>query len=297
MNTKNFVNFRRQRDLGEVLSDTFRFIRLEFRSFMGAILKISGPYLLILLAATGAYLYYFGEMMSFQGLMDNNETSEEEFIILFGVLAVLMISGLVTYIMSNAAVICYIQNYTANNGKTDYATIKRDSYQNFWPLMGLGILIGLTVLLGLMICILPGIYLAVPLALSIPILIIEKRGVGDSFSGGFNLVSGQWWNTFFVLLVMYIIIMVANYAFALPSIIYMWIKMGVFTGEVDAESMNVFNDPIYLAINILSSVVQFLMRIILLVSIVLVYFNLHEQKTSSGAMGRISDLGNSESLH
>ena len=35
--------------------------------------------------------------------------------------------------------------------------------------------------------------------------------------GGFNLVSGQWWNTFFVLLVMYIIIMVANSAFALPS--------------------------------------------------------------------------------
>ena len=71
MNTKDIVNFRRQRDLGEILSDTFRFIRLEFGSFMGAILKIAGPYLLILLAATGAYLYYFGEMMSLQGMIEN----------------------------------------------------------------------------------------------------------------------------------------------------------------------------------------------------------------------------------
>ena len=48
--------------------------------------------------------------------------------------------------------------------------------------MGLGILIFLTVFIGLLLCFLPGIYFAVALALSIPILIIEKKGVGDAFS-------------------------------------------------------------------------------------------------------------------
>lgn len=294
MNTKKFVEFRKKRDLGDILSDTFVFIRLEFKSFLGTILKITGPYLLVLLASLGAYTYYFGELLQFDSLVSNEGVSDQNALLLAGVVFVMIIASLVTYVLANGAIVSYIQNYTENQGTTNYSTIRKDTFAQFWPLIGLGILVFLSLLFGFILCIIPGIYLMVPLGLSVPLMIIEKKGVGDAYQSSFDLVKGHWWNTFAAMLVMYIIITVGNYAFALPSIIYVWIKMGVFSGEVDAESMNVFNDPIYLAINILSTLVQFLMNIILLVSLVLIYFNLNERKNSTGALDRISSLGSSQ---
>ena len=295
MNQKKFIEFRKKRDLGDILSDTFVFIRLEFRSFLGTILKITGPYLLVLLASLGAYTYYFGELFQFENMVGNEGFSEQNVALLLGVVAVMVIASLVTYVLANGAIVSYIQNYTENQGKTDYTAIRKETFVHFWPLVGLGIIVFLSVTFGLMLCIIPGIYLMVPLGLSLPMLIIEKKSVGEAYQSSFDLVKGHWWNTFAAMFVMYIIITVGNYAFALPSIIYMWIKMGVFSGEVDAESMNIFNDPIYLAINILSTLVQFLMNIILLVSIVLIYFNLNERKNSTGALDRINTLGNNNS--
>ena len=294
MNTKKFVEFRKKRDLGDILSDTFVFIRLEFKSFLGTILKITGPYLLVLLASLGAYTYYFGELLQFDSLVSNEGVSDQNALLLAGVVFVMIIASLVTYVLANGAIVSYIQNYTENQGTTNYSAIRKDTFAKFWPLIGLGILVFLSLFVGFMLCIIPGIYLMVPLGLSVPLMIIEKKGVGDAYQSSFDLVKGHWWNTFAAMLVMYIIITVGNYAFALPSIIYVWIKMGVFSGEVDAESMNVFNDPIYLAINILSTLVQFLMNIILLVSLVLIYFNLNERKNSTGALDRISSLGSSQ---
>ena len=279
------------------MSDTFVFIRLEFKSFLGTILKITGPYLLVLLASFGAYTYYFGELMQFENLASNGGFSDQNAFLLIGVIAVMIMASLVTYVLSNGAIVSYIQNYTENHGTTDYSAIRKETFAHFWPLIALGILVFLSLLAGFMLCLIPGIYLMVPLGLSLPMLIIEKKGVGEAYQSSFDLVKGHWWNTFAAMFVMYIIITVGNYAFALPSIIYVWIKMGVFSGEVDAESMNVFNDPIYLAINILSTLVQFLMNIILLVSIVLIYFNLNERKNSTGALDRISSLGNKEESH
>ena len=87
--------------------------------------------------------------------------------------------------------------------------------------------------------------------------------------------------------------MIATYAFSLPGVIYTWIKMGIFSGEMDAENMNLFSDPIYLLLNILSSLVQFLMNIILLVGTSLVFFNLNEKKNFTGTFERIESLGKS----
>ena len=47
----DFFNFQRQRELGEILTDTFKYVRLEYRSLFKALLRNAGiPFLIILLA-------------------------------------------------------------------------------------------------------------------------------------------------------------------------------------------------------------------------------------------------------
>jgi hypothetical protein len=61
-------------------------------------------------------------------------------------------------------------------------------------LIGLSLLIALVVGIGFALLIIPGIILLVFLSMAVPAFIIERRGVTDSMSRSWNLVSGSWWH-------------------------------------------------------------------------------------------------------
>ena len=69
----------------------------------------------------------------------------------------------------------------------------------------------LLVMVGLVALILPGIYLAVRLSLSVPAALIEDRGIKDSFKRSATLVSHRWWRSFFVLV--------------LPVLLTLWVPL------------------------------------------------------------------------
>ena len=290
MKPTNYIEFKKQRELGEILSDTFGFIRLEFKPLFGTLLRIVGPYLLVMLIALGFYLFSFGDLMNI-AIVSSSNAMFSPIIMVLSVI-VLILSSIMVYAVSYGGVLYYIKSYIENTGKTDYHSIRKQVYDNFWSIVGLGILIGLSLIVGFIFCIIPGIYLAVPLALAFAILVFQNKGASDSYSESFNLVKNEWWMTFATLLVLYIIIAVASAAFSLPTVIYSWIKMGIFSGKFDAESMNAFTDPIYLLLNLIQQVVQFLMRVVLLIATAFIYFNLNEKKNFTGAFERIDKLGN-----
>ena len=92
---------------------------------------------------------------------------------------------------------------------------------------------------------------------------------------------------------MAIIVGVASWAFGIPATIYTYAKMGILSGETDAEALsNSFKDPVYILLNIISSIAQFMLNIISLVAGALVYFNLNERKNFTGTFERIQNLGN-----
>ena len=63
-------------------------------------------------------------------------------------------------------------------------------------LIGLSLLIALIVGVGFVLLIIPGVILLVFLSMAVPAFIIERRGVTDSMSRSWNLVSGSWWHVF-----------------------------------------------------------------------------------------------------
>ena len=284
-----FIEFKKQRELGEILSDTFAFIRTQFKPFISTYFKIVGPYLLVLLISMGFYLYSFNSVLDF-----NVESSNELFsgISMFIGILVFMIILILVYVISQSTVLHYIKSYTNHSGNIDFNEIKREVYNSLWSFIGLGIIVFLSVLVGFMFCILPGIYLAVPLSLSFSIMVFGQKSVGDSYSYGFTLVKDEWWITFATLFVVGIIVTIASYAFSLPAVIYQYAKMGIFSGELDAENvMDGFIDPIYVILNMIGTLAQILLNLITIIAGAFIYFNLNERKNFTGTFERIQNLG------
>ncbi|SFW29623.1 hypothetical protein [Cellulophaga fucicola] len=290
MQNNNYVEFKKKRDLGEILGDTFAFLRGQLKPFFNTFFKIAGPYLVVFLLCNAFYTYSVGNIINF-----NLESSDEiSSALLIGLSAFLFIISMgVAYAMAQSVTLHYIKSYVENNGATNFEQIKSEVYSTFWKFIGLAFLVGICVLIGLMFCIIPGVYLYVPLTLSFSILIFNKKSVGDAFSDGFSLVKDYWWITFATLLVVGIVVTIAGYAFSVPSAIYMYAKMGVFSAEIDPSNMgDTLIDPIGIVINMISILFQYLLSIITVVAGALIYFDLNERKNLTGTLERIKSLGN-----
>src|SRR6056297_1821975 len=278
----NYIEFKKQRELGEILSDTFAFFRTFF--------KIVGPFLAVMVVSLVLYLYFAGNTFNLMLLDTNMDVTNLTTIALVGLVYILSIVAV--YTMSQSTVLHYIKSYSNGKGSTDFETIRKEVYDSFWSFIGLGIMVGLSVFFGLMICIIPGIYLYVPLSLAFCILVFNRMNASDAYSYSFNLVKGEWWMTFATIFVISIIIGIATYVFAIPTAIYQWIKMGIFSGEIDAEGvMDIFKDPIYILLNVIGTVAQFLLNLIGIIAGAFIYFNLNEKKNFTGTYERIANLG------
>lgn len=114
----------------------------------------------------------------------------------------------------------------------------------------------------------------------------------EAYNYSFTLIKDEWWMTFATFFVIGIIVAVANYAFSLPAQIYQLLKTGIFSGAMNAESVfDIFKDPVYILLNVLSTIGQFLLNLISVVAGVFIYFNLNEKKNFTGTYERIADLG------
>jgi len=288
-----FIEFKKQRELGEILSDTFAFLRLQFKPFVSTYFKIVGPYLVVMLISMGFYLNAFKSILDF-----NTQTSNEFFsgaTMFLGVL-IFLIALIMVYATSQSTVLHYIKSYSYHNGVTDFNEIKKEVYASLWSFIGLGIIVILSVFVGFLFCFIPGIYLAVPLSLSFSIMIFMNKGIGESYSYGFTLVKDEWWITFATLFVVGIIVAIAGYAFSLPAVIYQYAKMGIFSGEMDATNMmDTFVDPIYMILNMIGALAQVLLNLITIIAGAFIYFNLNEKKNFTGTFERIQNLGKTTS--
>ena len=286
---KPYIEFKKKRELGEILSDTFAFIRNEFKSFCGVYFKIVGPYLVVMLICYGFYISQFGDPGNI--FLSLGTVSSMALILAIGLL--LLLSALVSYVMSQATVLFYIKSYVDNRGTIDFTEVKKNVYGAFWKLLGLAVLVSISLVAGFMVCILPGIYLYVPLMLSFSILVFNNETVTDAFSNSFTLIKNHWWITFATIFVVFIIVGIAGLVFSLPGQIYTLVKVGIFSGEVDAESYGMI-DPLMIIFGVISTLAQFLLNIISVIASVLIYFDLNEKKNFTGTYERIKNLGGTD---
>jgi hypothetical protein len=80
--------------------------------------------------------------------------------------------------------------------------------------IGVAILAGLGIGLGMILLIVPGLFLMTMWAVAIPSAVIEKTGVGASFTRSASLTEGRRWRVFGAIVVSWIVIMAITMAIA-----------------------------------------------------------------------------------
>jgi hypothetical protein len=291
MEENNYIEFKKERDLGAIITDTFAFIRQNWKSYFLTIIKIVGPVLLMAAAVLVFYMLTISDVFSNSKSLSSNP--EGVFSKLFSWVFSLLFVYIMLYSLLSMASLFFIKSYIDTKGKPDFQEVKNQVYKNVWKFLGLGILITVVTVFGAVFCYIPGIYLGTVLSLATSIMIFEDRSVGDSFSHSFTLIKGEWWNTFGVLVVVWLLLMVLGQAFSIPALIYQFVKMGTMMGKEDPSAVfEIFKDPIYLALNVGSYIFQFILYSIPLISTVFIYFDLNEQKNLTGTLEKIDNLGN-----
>jgi hypothetical protein len=268
----------RPRQLSELLDELFRLYRRHFSLIVGVALLVALPGLVWSLA-TGVYRL---NSTSYTNLFTTTGTSTPTFNSqqLSNLAGTLLLGGLGALILlpfSVGAVYRAVTDVALGRPAT-VGVVLRETLARYWPLLGL---IGLGILLfigwiiaeaiGFVLLFIPGlavfcaaVYLTVRWSLVVAAMMAEDvgpiRGLGRSWS----LVSGSWWRTFGILLIVGILQSIISYALLI-----------LFTLFADIFSTGDFRSAL---VSVGSTLLSALVSPITTIAVVLLYFDLRVRK-------------------
>jgi hypothetical protein len=132
-----------------------------------------------------------------------------------GIALVLLFSAL--SILYQGMVVKLVQDI--QDGRRDHSITQllRSVEPVFWPLVGVSILFGLGVALGFALLIIPGLYLLVMWSVVAPVTVLERPGVFAAFGRSRELVRGNGWNVFGVIVIVFVIVLIISIAAGLAA--------------------------------------------------------------------------------
>ena len=98
------------------------------------------------------------------------------------------------------------------DGRRDHSVgqLLRSVDQVFWPLVAVSILFGIGVGIGFILLIVPGVILLVIWSVVAPVTVLERPGVFAAFRRSRELVRGNGWNVFGVIVIVFVIVFVIS---------------------------------------------------------------------------------------
>lgn len=281
------IEFKKIREFGDIIGDTFLFIKQNFKPLMIAFLYLSG---IFIIAGMISSIITQLQMVSISksGLGIAREYAGTGVLGRFAALGlnyiVVIIFMVLNYTSMYLSVLSYIALYI-EKGKQAPTLAEVWGYYKyyFFRVLGSGLLMSMFLVLCFMCCIIPGVYVFPAVSLFYVIMIMENGTFSHSFSRSFKLLSDEWWITAASLLVIYIIFYACTLIIQLPAIVVM--MASAFTrhqGEINKSYV------------FFSSISQYISQIFMIIPIIcstLIYFNLVERKESAGLLSRIDDLG------
>lgn len=292
---KEKIELQKERDFSENISTLFQIIRTQFKKLFGAIIFIAGP---IILIASIAIAY-----LTIQNLNSVIGTSPTDPGYLSGILGTYS-KALIGYIglwfgysMVGVVTFSYLKIYknSANYEEITTDDIWNESKKHILKVIVASILTGIMIVLGMIFLFIPGIILAIFLSMVIPTIIFEQESIGEAINKSFRYISDNFWITLGLAIVVTLITYLISFAFSIPSVIlnFIWSLNNIQSIE-SGGGIESFSDTFtlfYMLAALLSNLASMIISTIPNVSIAIHYFNLKEQKDSTGLMGQISQMG------
>jgi len=281
--------FLKIRDFGELISDSFVFIRLNFKPMIKAFFTFCGFFLFA--SAIFSALEQARAIDTFNSVNLIQTTSrlyESNQFGIFGVEYLLtIVFALLNYFAVPTTIFSYIALYKEKGNEPPTLPELWGYIKYFYfRILGSGILIALLLGVASVLCCIPGIYLYPIMALIFPIMIFENTTLGYAFNRSFRLIKDNWWITFGALVIIILIVYFATLAVLTPvsllnlSSLFLHAKNGVHLSTT---------------LTVITTILEQLCEVFYvlpLITISLCYFSLTERLDSPGLLDRISQLGN-----
>jgi hypothetical protein len=106
-----------------------------------------------------------------------------------------------------------------HDGRRDHAVsqLLRSVEPVFWPLAAVSILFGIGVAIGFVLVIIPGLILLVLWSVVAPVTVLERPGVFAAFARSRDIVRGNGWNVFGVIVIVFVIVFLISIAARLAA--------------------------------------------------------------------------------
>ncbi|WP_426669119.1 hypothetical protein ACPPVU_23205 [Mucilaginibacter sp. McL0603] len=281
------VELAKPRDFGEIINDTFIFVRQNFKPLLKYFFIFCGFFLLATTATS--ILNQINMIRRVNNFNPNSFDADNRFgpfLVFTPTYFLAMFFVILEYVSISVVVLSFMALYKVKQNQVP-DTEEMWGYFKFYFLKALGssFVIGLLVIVGSIFCLIPGIYLYPVMSLVLPIMIIENTSFGYAFNHSFRLIKDNWWSTFGVLVVVIIILSVASMIVTIPSAI---IGAGsIFLHFTKGTTISVT------AVIITTILQQFIhvLNILIIVATCLCYFNLTESKEGTSMLERINKFG------
>jgi hypothetical protein len=279
---KQPIELRRVRDFGQIINDSFTFLKENFKPLFKYLLIICGFFILI---STVSTVFTYMNMTTMMNLNVNAYDAARkpfEYIISALISALILV---VTQAFIHLVTLSYISVYLQKNNTTPtLAEVWGYFKYYFFRVLGSSIIIFFLFVIGFILCFIPGIYLTPILSLIIPIIVIENSSFRHAFNKSFVLIKDNWWLVFGVLFITSLIVGVAGSIVSIP--------ISSITIGSKFISLKSITFPVIVLFSVLRNILL-LAYVLPAIAVCLCYFSLDEQKEGTGLLGRIDKLGKS----
>lgn len=303
------INFRQVRDFGETFNVTVKFLRQNFKLFFQSLIFIAGPFILISAIAGAFYQSSAIEISTLGRVSSGNPLAQYGWSFLIFMLSAI-VSGIVLIGTTFSFMINYMEKgpngFSVNDVATKLLQNSGKILSVFFVLTLLSLLI-IAVLVGIVI----GLTTAVPvlgilfaLAFIFGMLILfpplmwqlsvvylvkmqEDKGVFESFGRTREVMRGNFWWTWVIVVCSAIAIGIVGFVFTLPQMVYQMILLFSHIKDGSGETPLAF-----LIVATICTFCSTLLYSALYVINAFHYYSLAEAKDGVGLMERINEIGN-----
>lgn len=298
---KKFLDLRVKRDIGEIISTYFDFLKQNFKSFFNIFISYNGIFIIALLGCS--YLLITG----FLGFINNDESIQNQMLIGFGFLGFIVIY-IITAILNYSLAAAYMVRYTENKGEI----IEKKSVWNkiSQKLGNIILFILLLIIFYIGVAIVGAVLSFIPvigmiayyfimlgytawMGLAFMVMMDQDKNVTDSLGEGWNLLSKFFWKAVLSNVIVTLLLGISMMLImAVPGILISVYVFHSIDGQgIDESALSVIILTLTMTLLLImyllnQSLVQFVNGII--------YYSLHEETYNVAAQERINQIGRSE---
>jgi len=146
--------------------------------------------------------------------------------------------GIVGFFLVQAALLELVRD--VRDGRADRGL--GETYSAVWPrvpaLIAAGVIAAVAIGIGLLLLIVPGLYLLTIWSMLAPVIVLEGRSAGESFSRSHDIVRGNGWNVFGLIVIVFILVAVAS---GLIRLVFAWLPdfLDAWIGALVAHSLTI----------------------------------------------------------